>query len=54
MLALLAMFQFDPHFSLFSELRYAEKGKKNWRKFYFEFSHYSLRMRKDTKVTTLL
>lgn len=46
----LSSLQFDPHFSLFSELRYSEKSKRNWRKFAFEFSHYALRMRKDTKV----
>ncbi|ELT90848.1 hypothetical protein CAPTEDRAFT_226965 [Capitella teleta] len=41
---------FDPLFSLFSELRYSCKDRKAWKKFFMEFSHYSLHMRKDTKA----
>ncbi len=44
----LLAFQFDPHCSLFEELKYSEK--KSFKKYCFEFSQYKLTYQKDPRV----
>ena len=45
----LFLFQFDPHFSLFEELKYSDK--KGFKKFCFEFSQFKLTYQKDPRVS---